>query len=73
MKVVHVGAEEFRRQLAFLLNQVGYGGDLVVVERHNQPLAVLAPFTLLAQLQPSILTSDDNVSTRDEANEMRGA
>lgn len=46
MQTHRIGAEQFRRQLADLLNQVSYRGDQVIVERHGSPQAVLIPYPL---------------------------
>ncbi len=45
MGTIRVSAEQLRRQLADLLNRVGYGGDEVVVERNGRPLVVLKPYS----------------------------
>lgn len=44
MNQIHVGAEQFRRQLTDWLSRVGYGADHIIVERHGSPVAVLVPF-----------------------------
>jgi len=44
MNQIHVGAEQFRRQLTDWLSRVGYGADHIIVERHGSPIAVLVPF-----------------------------
>lgn len=57
MQIHRVGAEQFRRELADLLNKTGYGGDRVIIERHGSPLAVLIPYTLyeiLLQQAPDV-------------------
>lgn len=53
MAVVTVSAENFRRELTRLLNQVGYSGDHVVVKRHNEEIAVIVPIDLYQQLDLS--------------------
>ena len=53
MTLLHMGAEQFRRQLAELLNRVGYGGDQVIVERHGTPIAVLLPYSTFAAWEKS--------------------
>lgn len=50
MQVYRIGAEQFRRELADLLNKTGYGGDRVIIERHGSPLAVLIPYTFYEAL-----------------------
>lgn len=50
MAEIHIGAEQFRRQLTDLLNRVSYGADHVVVERHGTALAALIPFALYEAL-----------------------
>lgn len=60
MQVHRVGAEQFRRELADLLNKTGYGGDRVIIERHGSPLAVLIPYAfyeLLLQQEVTITPS----------------
>lgn len=57
MAVVNVGADDFRRELTQLLNKVGYGGDHVVVQRHNEVIAVVVPYELYEQLDLSKWTS----------------
>lgn len=49
MGTIRVSAEQLRRQLADLLNRVGYGGDEVVVERNGRPLVVLKPYSDMDQ------------------------
>jgi excisionase family DNA binding protein len=44
MNQIHVGAEQFRRQLTDWLSRVGYGADHIIVERHGSPIAVMVPF-----------------------------
>lgn len=44
MGTLRVSAEQFRRQLAKLLNRAGYGGEEVIVERYGTPVAVLIPY-----------------------------
>lgn len=44
MDTIHVSAEQLRRQLADLLNRVGYGKERVIVERYGAPVAVLLPY-----------------------------
>lgn len=51
MGTIRVGAEQLRRQLADLLNRVGYGGDEVIVERNGRPLVVLKPYAELEQVE----------------------
>ncbi len=36
-----ISAYEARRQLGNLINEVQYGGDTYIIERHGQPAAVL--------------------------------
>jgi prevent-host-death family protein len=38
-----IGAYEARRQLGSLINEVQYGGDVYVIERHGQPVVALLP------------------------------
>lgn len=50
MAEVHVGAEQFRRQLTDLLNRTSYGGDHIIIERHSTPLGALIPYALYEAL-----------------------
>lgn len=50
MTEMHIGAEQFRRQLTDLLNRVSYGNEHVIIERHGTPLAALIPFQLYEAL-----------------------
>ncbi|MEZ4865613.1 MAG: type II toxin-antitoxin system prevent-host-death family antitoxin [Caldilineaceae bacterium] len=50
MTALHIGAEQFRRQLTELLNRVSYGGEHIIIERHSTPLAALIPFELYEAL-----------------------
>ncbi len=36
-----IGAYQARRQLGSLINEVQYGGDVYIIERHGQPAAAL--------------------------------
>lgn len=53
MKVVTFNVEQFRRQLAVLLNRVGYGSEQVIVERYGAPIAVLLPYEAYRSLNYS--------------------
>lgn len=50
MKPLHVSAEQFRRGLTDFLSRAGFGGEHIVVERHEAPLAVLIPYSLYTAL-----------------------
>lgn len=50
MAEIHIGAEQFRRQLTDLLNRVSYGNDHIIIERHSNALAALIPFQLYEAL-----------------------
>lgn len=50
MKPPHVSAEQFRRGLTDFLSRAGFGGEHIVVERHDAPLAVLIPYSLYTRL-----------------------
>lgn len=50
MKLLHVSAEQFRRGLTDFLSRAGFGGEHIVVERHDAPLAVLIPYSLYTDL-----------------------
>lgn len=50
MKSIHVSAEQFRRGLTDFLSRAGFGGEHIVVERHDAPLAVLIPYSLYTDL-----------------------
>lgn len=41
--VLRVGAREARNNFADLLGRVGYGGEVVVVERSGKPLVAMVP------------------------------
>lgn len=51
MKSLHVSAEQFRRGLTDFLSRAGFGGEHIVVERHEAPLAVLIPYSLYTGLE----------------------
>ena len=50
MAEIHIGAEQFRRQLTDLLNRTSYGNDHIIIERHGTALAALIPFQLYEAL-----------------------
>ncbi|MEZ4684404.1 MAG: type II toxin-antitoxin system prevent-host-death family antitoxin [Caldilineaceae bacterium] len=50
MAELHIGAEQFRRQLTDLLNRTSYGQDHVIIERHGTALAALIPYELYEAL-----------------------
>lgn len=50
MKSSHVSAEQFRRGLTNFLSRAGFGGEHIVVERHDAPVAVLIPYSYYAGL-----------------------
>lgn len=50
MAQLHIGAEQFRRQLTDLLNRTSYGRDHIIIERHGTPLGALIPFSLYEAL-----------------------
>lgn len=50
MAEIHIGAEQFRRQLTDLLNRTSYGGDHIIIERHGTPLGALIPYALYEAL-----------------------
>ncbi len=50
MTQIHIGAEQFRRQLTDLLNRTRYGQDHIIVERHGTPLGALIPYDLYEAL-----------------------
>lgn len=50
MTQIHIGAEQFRRQLTDLLNRTRYGQDHIIVERHGTPFGALIPFNLYEAL-----------------------
>ncbi len=54
MQAYRVSAEQFRRQLADVLNRVSYGGDKVIVERYGSPQAVLIPYGTYQQFEELI-------------------
>ncbi len=48
--VQRLGAREARSSFSDLLGRVGYGGEVVVVERSGKPLAVMVPVDVYEQL-----------------------
>lgn len=44
------GAREARNKFADLLGRVGYGGEVVIVERSGKPVAVVVPVDMYASL-----------------------
>lgn len=50
MTELHIGAEQFRRQLTDLLNRTSYGQEHIIIERHGTPLAALIPYALYEAL-----------------------
>lgn len=50
MKSLHVSAEQFRRGLTDFLSRAGFGGEHIVIERHDAPLAVLIPYSFYIDL-----------------------
>jgi prevent-host-death family protein len=44
MEPRRIGADKFRRDLTEILNQVGYGDEEVIIERHGKPLAVVISY-----------------------------
>jgi prevent-host-death family protein len=46
----HIGAREARTQFADLLGRVGYGGEIIVVERFGKPMAAMIPPELYRRL-----------------------
>jgi prevent-host-death family protein len=70
MQTIHVGAEQFRRQLAELLNRVSYGREQVVIERHGSPQAVLIPYAVYEELANQ-LEPVDSVKQQEEAFERK--
>jgi prevent-host-death family protein len=53
--VVRYGAREARSKFAEVLGRVGYGGEVVIVERSGKPIAVMMPVDMYQGLvgQPS--------------------
>lgn len=45
-----IGAREARRRFADLLGRVGYGGEVVIVERSGKPMVALIPVEVYEQL-----------------------
>jgi len=45
-----VGAREARQRFADLLDRVGYGGEIAIVERSGKPMVALIPVELYEQL-----------------------
>lgn len=48
--VLRYGAREARSKFADLLGRVGYGGEVVIVERSGKPVAVVVPVDMYASL-----------------------
>ncbi len=48
--VQRVGAREARNNFSDLLGRVGYGGEVVIVERSGKPLAVVMPVDVYERL-----------------------
>ena len=48
--VQRIGAREARNSFSDLLGRVGYGGEVVIVERSGKPLAVVMPVDLYERL-----------------------
>ncbi len=48
--VQRIGAREPRNSFSDLLGRVGYGGEVVIVERSGKPLAVMMPVSLYERL-----------------------
>jgi prevent-host-death family protein len=44
------GAREARSKFAEVLGRVGYGGEVVIVERSGKPVAVVVPVDMYASL-----------------------
>ncbi|HEY90126.1 MAG TPA: type II toxin-antitoxin system Phd/YefM family antitoxin [Thermoflexia bacterium] len=45
-----IGARDARAQFADLLGRIGYGGEIVVVERFGKPMAAMIPPDLYQRL-----------------------
>lgn len=55
--MVHLPASEARERLAHILNEVAYGHERYVLERHGKPVAVVISvddFALLEELEDRI-------------------
>ena len=48
--VLRYGAREARSKFAEVLGRVGYGGEVVIVERSGKPVAVVVPIDMYASL-----------------------
>ncbi len=48
--IQRVGARQARSNFADLLGRVGYGGEIVIVERSGKPLVAVMPIELFEQL-----------------------
>jgi prevent-host-death family protein len=48
--VLKYGAREARSKFAEVLGRVGYGGEVVIVERSGKPVAVVVPVDMYATL-----------------------
>lgn len=60
-----VSATEARRDFTELLNKAGYGGEVVLIERHQRPVAALVPVSLLVKM--GILPPEDTPAEDDSS------
>lgn len=77
MAEIHIGAEQFRRQLTDLLNRTSYGGDHIIIERHGTPLGALIPYALYEALIeaniPEKLAKLEQAEQNQEINDLAAA
>ncbi len=57
-----IGARDARAQFADLLGRVGYGGDVVVIERFGKPMAAMIPPELYQRLIAERETRFENLT-----------
>jgi len=48
--VLKYGAREARNRFADLIGRVGYGGEVIIVERSGKPMAVMMPVEMYESL-----------------------
>lgn len=47
----HVTVEQFRLNIADTLNRTAYGGERILIRRHNKPVAALVPVADLERME----------------------
>lgn len=47
---ITIGSREARKNFAELLGKVGYGGEVVIVERSGKPMVAVIPIAIYEQL-----------------------